>query len=74
VSVYSSINAAGERGEPSAVDERGTIVDVAIGIGDVRLGVWLDGEWAPCAYLTPDQACDVAMALIEAALVNRERL
>jgi hypothetical protein len=72
VSVYRSRNAAGDS-EPAARDAQGTLVDVAVGIGDVRLGVWLFGKWEPSAYLTPAQAVDVALALLKAALVNIER-
>ena len=66
MSVYASIDRAGGPG-PGVVDGAGTYVDVAVGLGDVRLGVWIGGTWEPCAYLTPAQALDVARALMWAA-------
>lgn len=53
--------------DPGIVDDEGTVVDVALGVDDVRLGVWIEKSWAPCAYLTPDQARTVAVQLIAAA-------
>jgi hypothetical protein len=60
VSVYASFNSP-------IVDQAGTVVDVALGVDDVRLGVWLEGTWEPSAYLTRAQALALATRLVECA-------